>query len=398
MKIIYLSPHPHVSMHDISGPGVHIREVMHGFQQKGHEVIWASPNKRLADQPIVRKAKSGVLLKKVIKSLLPKIIWESLRDIQLLWIDRQFDRDLQQLIDLHKPDFIYERVYYLMGCGYRVAKRNNVRYLVEINSPYTIEKPLMSYKSLFAPLAERNERKQMEATDQGFVVASSLKEFFIQKYPFTDGKITVTPNAVRKEFTEPATAEVMNQARKELALAEGDILVTFVGSIFPYHGVDILIHAYHDVRKQFGNRLKLLIMGDGEILEDLKSLTVKLGIGHEVTFTGKAPSVKVREYLTVTHIAVLANCNWYSSPIKLFEYGSKRLAIIAPKYPGVEDVMTGDLDGILVDPDQHSLSKAIKLLAEQPEIRERYAQSFHQRVKSHYTWDVIAEQILTFAR
>jgi glycosyltransferase involved in cell wall biosynthesis len=139
-------------------------------------------------------------------------------------------------------------------------------------------------------------------------------------------------------------------------------------------------------------------MGDGEILEDLKSLTVKLGIDHEVTFTGKAPSAKVREYLTVTHIAVLANCNWYSSPIKLFEYGSKRLAIIAPTYPGVKDVMTGDVDGILVDPDQHSLSKAIKILAEQPEVRERYAQSFHQRVKSQYTWDVIADQILTFAR
>jgi glycosyltransferase involved in cell wall biosynthesis len=398
MKIIYLSPHPHISMHDISGPGVHIREVIHGFQQKGHEVIWASPNKRLADQPTVRKAKSGMFFKRIIKSVLPKIIWESLRDIQLIWIDRRFDKELQQLINQHKPDFIYERVYYLMGCGYRVAQKNKLTYLVEINSPYTIEKPLMSYKSLFAPLAERNERKQMLAIHQGFVVASSLKEYFIKKYPFTDGKITVTPNAVRKEFTELASEEAKQLTRKELSLNQDDILITFVGSIFPYHGVDILIHAYNDVRKQFGNRLKLLIMGDGEILEELKALSVKLGIAHEVTFTGKAPSVKVREYLTVTQIAVLANCNWYSSPIKLFEYGSKRLAIIAPKYPGVEDVMTGDVDGVLVDPDQHSLSKAIRLLAENPEVRERYAESFHKRVKSRYTWDVISEQILTFAR
>jgi glycosyltransferase involved in cell wall biosynthesis len=315
-----------------------------------------------------------------------------------MWIDRQFDRELQQLIDQHKPDFIYERVYYLMGCGYRMAQKNRVNYLVEINSPYTIEKPLMSYKSLFAPLAERNERKQMAAIHQGFVVASSLKEYFIKKYPFTTGKITVTPNAVRKEYTEPASEELMRNARRELALEQDDILVTFVGSIFPYHGVDILIHAYHEVRTEFGKRLKLLIMGDGEILEDLKALSVKLGIADEVIFTGKAPSVKVREYLTVTHIAVLANCNWYSSPIKLFEYGSKRLAIIAPRYPGVEDVMTGDVDGILVDPDQRSLAHAIRLLAEQPDVRDRYAESFHQRVKFHYTWDVIAEQILTFAR
>ena len=278
MKIIYLSPHPHISMHDISGPGVHIREVMHGFQQKGHEVIWASPNKRMADQPVARKPKSGMFIKRMIKSVLPKIIWETLRDIQLMWIDRQFDRELQQLIDQHKPDFIYERVYYLMGCGYRMAQKNKLTYLVEINSPYTIEKPLMSYKSLFAPLAERNEREQMSAINQGFVVASSLKEYFIKKYPFTSGKITVTPNAVRKEFTEPASEELKQSARKELSLGQDDVLITFVGSIFPYHGVDILIHAYHEVRTQFGDRLKLLIMGDGEILEDLKALSVKLGI------------------------------------------------------------------------------------------------------------------------
>jgi glycosyltransferase involved in cell wall biosynthesis len=385
-------------MHDISGPGVHIREVMHGFQQKGHEVIWASPNRRLANQPLVHKPKSGLFIKRIIKTILPKIIWETFRDIELMWIDRAFDRELQQLIDLHKPDFIYERVYYLMGCGYRVARKNKVKYLAEINSPYTIEKPLMSYKSLFEPLAERNERKQMEAIDQGFVVASSLKEYFIKKYPFTKGKITITPNAVRKEFTEPATEDVKQAARAELSLREDDILITFVGSIFPYHGVDILIHAYHTVRKQYGSRLKLLIMGDGEILEDLKVLTEKLGITGEVIFTGKAPGEKVREYLTVTQIAVLANCNWYSSPIKLFEYGSKRLAIIAPKYPGVEDVMTGSEDGLLIDPDQNSLSQAIQLLVEQPDVRERYAESFYRRVKSHYTWDVIANQILRFAK
>jgi glycosyltransferase involved in cell wall biosynthesis len=170
-----------------------------------------------------------------------------------------------------------------------------------------------------------------------------------------------------------------------------------VGSIFPYHGVDILIQAYKEVRERSNKNVRLLIMGDGEILEDLKLLTQKLGIHNVVQFTGKAPSHKVREYLTVTDIAVLANCNWYSSPIKLFEYGSKRLAIIAPKYAGVEDVFRGDVDGILVDPDQYSLAKAIETLVENPAIRKQYADSFHERVKTHYTWDKIAEKILHFA-
>jgi glycosyltransferase involved in cell wall biosynthesis len=384
-------------MHDISGPGVHIREVMHGFEEKGHQVIWASPNKNQSNYKPAPTGSFKNRIRKGIKAILPKIIWESLRDIQLMWIDKSFEKELAALIDEHKPDFIYERVYYIMGCGYRVAKAKGVKYMVEINSPYTIEKPLMSYKSLFSGKAERNERKQMEAVHQAFVVASSLKDYFIKKYPFTAGQITVTPNAARKEFTLPASEGVMLTARKELNLSTDEILITFVGSIFPYHGVDILIQAYNAVRSRSNKNIRLLIMGDGEILEDLKLLTQKLGIDKEVIFTGKAPGDKVREYLTVTDIAVLANCNWYSSPIKLFEYGSKKLAIIAPKYAGVQDVMTGGVDGILVDPDQHSLLTAIETLVEDPAIRMRYAESFHERVKANYTWDKIAEKILEFA-
>lgn len=396
MKIIYLSPHPQISVHDISGPGVHIREIMHGFRERGHEVIWASPNNKQPGvaQPQLSSGKNT--LKKIIKAITPKIIWETMRDIQLIWIDRRFEKELAAMIELHKPDFIYERVYYMMGCGYRAAKAAKVKYLIEVNSPYTLEKPSMSHKSLLATLAERNEKNQLEAVDQAFVVASSLKTYFIEKYPSIKDKITVTPNAVRKEHTLPASEDDKIQARKELSLNNGDILITFVGSIFPYHGVDILIQAYHDVKRQTNKRVKLLIVGDGEILEDLKTLAKNLGLSDDVTFTGKTASEKIRLFLSVTDIAVQANCNWYNSPIKLFEYGSKRLAIIAPRYPGVEDVMQGDAHGLIIEPNQGSLSKAIMLLVDDPELRNRLAEAFHQQVVNNYTWDAIAERILKF--
>lgn len=397
MKIIYLSPHPHISMHDISGPGVHIREIMHGFRGKGHEVIWASPNNKQPGGPPQKLNPGKELFRKIVKAITPKIIWETMRDIQLILIDRRFEKELAAMIELHKPDFIYERVYYMMGCGYRAAKAAKVKYLIEVNSPYTLEKPSMSHKSLLATLAERNEKNQMEAVDQAFVVASSLKAYFIEKYPSTKGKITVTPNAVRKEHTLPASEDAKIQARKELSLNNGDILITFVGSIFPYHGVDILIQAFHEVKSQTNKPVKLLIVGDGEILNDLIKMTKYLGINDDVTFTGKAPSEKVRLYLSVTDIAVQANCNWYNSPIKLFEYGSKRLAIIAPRHPGVEDVMQEGVHGLLVDPNQRSLSKAIMLLVDKPELRNRLAEAFHQQVVNNYTWDAIAERILKFA-
>jgi len=145
-------------------------------------------------------------------------------------------------------------------------------------------------------------------------------------------------------------------------------------------------------------QMKLLIIGDGEILPDLKRLADSLGLGENIFFAGKMPNEQARKFLAVSQIAVQANCTWYNSPIKLFEYGSQRVAVIAPRCPGVEDVMTDGEDGVLIDPDKNSLVMALNFLVENPEIRERYANCFQEKVKTFHTWNETAKKIVALAR
>jgi glycosyltransferase involved in cell wall biosynthesis len=398
MKILYLSLHPNIGYDDISGPGMHIREVIRGLEECGNEVIWVSTNSKSeqSQNGEIRIQKAGV--KGMLKKLIPPVIWETLVDIQLIRTDRRFDRKLQLKIEAYQPDMIYERAYYMMGSGHRMARRNKIPYLVEMNSPYTLEKPQMSHKSWLARLAERNERQQFAAMNFALVVTSSLKEYFADKYPDYKDKLIVTPNAVREEYILRENDITDTSLRQELGLLDTDLLITFIGSIFPYHGVDLLIEAFGQALKMTNKRMKLLIIGDGEILPDLKKLTDSLGLKGSICFAGKVPNEMARRYLAASQIAVQANCTWYNSPIKLFEYGSQRVAIIAPKCPGVEDVMTDGEDGVLISPDKESLLKALMLLVDNPEIRERHATRFHEKVSTLHTWRETAKKIVALVR
>lgn len=398
MKIIYLSLHPHIGRHDISGPGMHIREVIKGLQECGNEVIWVSPNMTSEQSQDKESLTNKGGAKGVLKKLIPSVIWETLLDIQLIRIDRKFERELQMKIDTYQPDLIYERAYYMMGAGHRLAKKNQIPYLVEMNSPYIIEKPQMSHKSWLGAIAERNEKMQFVAAKYVLVVTSSLKKHFSDKYPEIRDKLVVIPNAVRSEYILTDAVSADSEMRRELGLSDNHVLITFIGSIFPYHGVDLLIEAFASATAMSQTQMKLLIIGDGEILPDLKRLADSLGLGENIFFAGKMPNEQARRFLAVSQIAVQANCTWYNSPIKLFEYGSQRVAVIAPRCPGVEDVMTDGEDGVLIDPDKNSLVMALNFLVENPEIRERYANCFQEKVKTFHTWNETAKKIVALAR
>ncbi|MFM7106088.1 MAG: hypothetical protein ACKOW8_11250, partial [Flavobacteriales bacterium] len=78
MKILYLSLHPNIGYDDISGPGMHIREVIRGMEECGNEVIWVSTNSKSeqSQNGETRIRKAGV--KGMLKKLIPPVIWETL--------------------------------------------------------------------------------------------------------------------------------------------------------------------------------------------------------------------------------------------------------------------------------------------------------------------------------
>ncbi|MFM7814782.1 MAG: glycosyltransferase family 4 protein, partial [Flavobacteriales bacterium] len=338
-----------------SGPGTHIREVIGAFEQAGHEVI-----RYIAGGEKMEVVSAPAIPARWWRKLIPTFIRETIKDYRLLqWDNQQFDA-LCEIIRREKPDLIYERGYYLMTSGIRVAQQYGIRHFLEINAPYPEEKAAMSGKGFYHSTSIKMERFQARNTDHLFVVSTALKEYYISRCDIDSAKITVTPNAVNAAML---SNQQIQSGKEDLNMPQDSIVIGFVGSIFPYHGVDALIRSFASVKQGCTKNLRLLIVGDGEVLRALKELATAMGVQDQTIFTGNVRHQDIVLYLQCMDICVMAKSNWYGSPVKIFEYGALQKAIIAPDVVPVLDVMQHRVHGWLVH-DEEALELGIRTLIE----------------------------------
>ncbi len=372
-----------------SGPGTHIREVVAAFENSGHDVV-----KLIAGGETLTNSSSSIQFKKrPYRKFIPSFVWHTLKDFKLKQFDKHMQQQLVAMIEAEKPDVVYERAYYLMSSGYKAAKQCGVKYVCEINAPYPQEKAHMEGQSWYNRAAAKNEKEQVQSAYKIIVVSSALKKYLMEQTGCSSDKIVITPNAVNPQLIK-LKDDVKLKIERQLNLKPNDKVIGFVGSIFPYHGVDILLKAYINLRKAGHQNLKLLIIGDGEILGQLKSIAQASEFANDILFTGNVPHAEVYSYINAMEITVMARSNWYGSPVKIFEYGALKKLVIAPDEVPVHDVMTHGNTGLIIKPNEQELEKNLLYALQHPAEAEVMATAFYTKVMEEHTWQHVGNTIL----
>jgi glycosyltransferase involved in cell wall biosynthesis len=390
MKILYYSPHPQLSAEAPTGYGTHMREMVAAFRKNGAEVktLIAGDLYERAGPSDLKVRKRRRKLRK-LRSLIPKLLWESLKDLNLMRWDRKMEQVLKRNIAEFQPDVIYERVAYMQNSGVRIAKAAGLKHIAEINAPYPEERRYFSGPSLLMGAAQTNLRQVLIQSDLIVTVSSALASHFAEVAGEAAAKTLVLPNAVNpREVVH--TSERLAELRTQLGL-DNALIFGFVGSIFPYHGVDLLIEAFAGLPK--APRSKLLLVGDGESLTDLRALVRKLNLTGDVVFTESVPHREVYLYIELMDICCMAKSNWYGSPVKLFEYGLLKKAVIAPNVQPVRDVMN-DGNAVLVASEVEPVRDAMHRLMADESLRKRLAEAWHLQVLKEHTWENAAKKII----
>lgn len=389
MKILYYSPHPQLSMQAPTGYGTHMREMIAAWRRMGIEVHTCIAGDVAGEEYRSQETAKGGRFRGV-KSLIPKFLWESMRDLSIIRFDKSQEGVLEDQIKKIQPDVIYERVAYLQNSGIKMARKHGIRHVSEINAPYPQERVSFSGKSFFVSAARNIEREILVRSDGISVVSSALKQYLAKILPDAESKIIVVPNAVN-----PINMDFLDEKIVELKQSYGldkELVVGFVGSMFPYHGVDILIEAFAKIPQEM--QVRLLIIGDGGILHELKALARSLGVFQKLIFTGSLPHREVYANIHIMDICCMPKSNWYGSPVKIFEYALLRKPVIAPNEVPMHDVMGPD-DGELVEPDVDDFYQALMKLIENESRRNLIADNWHRKVMEEYTWDAAAQKTLT---
>jgi glycosyltransferase involved in cell wall biosynthesis len=143
---------------------------------------------------------------------------------------------------------------------------------------------------------------------------------------------------------------------------------------------------------------RLLIVGDGPGREHLEREFGARNLLPRIHFTGSVSPEAVPGYLASMDVAVAPyapQANFYSSPLKIYEYMAAGLPIIASRIGQIEEVIQHEVTGLLVPPgDFAAFARALTDLQLNPEMRQSLGAAARAAVQEH-TWDHILDHVLS---
>lgn len=352
MKILY---HHRTASKD--GQAVHIEELVGALRELGHDVRVVGPTDSGGsmgdDATWVHR----------LKATLPKAAYEILELAYTLFAYRRLVTVAREF----RPDFIYERYNLFLLAGLMLKRRLGIPLLLEVNSPLAEERG--RFGGLGLPrLARWAESRAWRGADFVLPVTGVLAGH-VSAMGVSPEHISIIPNGInRVHFAAAPPVEI---AKQKQGLA-GSLVLGFTGFIRDWHGVDRVIRWMASADAPIN--AVLLVVGDGPVRGSLEGLAADLSLRDRVRFTGVVPRERVPEHVAAFDIALQPAVNAYASPLKLFEYLALGKAVIAPRQPNIEEILTHEDNALLFDAaEAGAMEQGLTRLCEDPILRGRLA-------------------------
>lgn len=171
---------------------------------------------------------------------------------------------------------------------------------------------------------------------------------------------------------------------------ENPVVIASVGRAVEKKGYHILLRALALLRPKLA--FQFVHIGSGEQLEDLKALCSSLGLDAYVEWKGAQRQAEVLALYRTADIFALA-CRIADDgdrdglPNVLVEACSQGLACVSTNVSGIPELLTNDVNGLLVEPDDsQALAKAIERLIRDPHLRQRLGRAAEKRVRANFDY------------
>lgn len=299
------------------------------------------------------------------------------------------------VIQANPPDFIYQRYARFSWAGVLASLRTQCPLFLEYNgSEVWVGKHWDRVNML--DLLERYERLNLAAAVRIFVV-SEVERKNLEGVGISPEKIIVNPNGVDVKAFRPNIGGL--EKRAELELRSDELLVGFVGTFGPWHGVLVLAEAIKLIPANVP--VRFLLVGTGALHGEMKKLLASEEENGRVIFSGSVEHDEIPalldacDVLVSPHVPLEGGAEFFGSPTKLFEYMAMGKAIVASRLGQIGEVLKHEETALLVSPgNSQELSAAIIRFAESRSLRETLGSAARSTAVANHTWTRNAQNIL----
>ena len=175
------------------------------------------------------------------------------------------------------------------------------------------------------------ERRGMHGAMRVIAVSYLTRSIVLHRYGVDPEKVDVVYNGIDNDKLDPS-------ASPRTAIAKGDKIVLYLGRVTMQKGPEYFITAARKVLDKF-DKVKFVVAGSGDKIEEIIELAAAQGIGQKVLFTGFLRGPDVERVFKMADVYVMPSV---SEPFGIapLEAISHDVPVIISKTSGVAEVLT----------------------------------------------------------
>jgi glycogen synthase len=301
--------------------------------------------------------------------------------------------ELRRVIAVTQPDVLY--IWEITGIGVISL----LKALPDLKLPIVFH--LGSYWLLYAQSPETEQsRLHLHRLKQWLIgslpplhwtsfiaVSATVKQQYVQR-GFDSERIEVIYNGIDSRFL---TLPPVDDSRDNI---HGPLQLLFVGRLRVEKGVLVILKALERLVRESGLAdmatlsLHLNIFGTGDqvYVDELQRFLQEKNLTHLVTFHGRVSQDELISYYDRSHIMLVPSLWQEPFGLVIAEAMARGLPVIASHVGGPAEILTHQVDGLLVEPgDEQILAAAIRQLIEDPGRRKQLGQAARTTVRERFT-------------
>lgn len=172
-------------------------------------------------------------------------------------------------------------------------------------------------------------------------------------------------------------------------------LMIFVGGLDEAHyfkGLPVLIEALERLKQ---HQWHLLVVGSGSLQSQFEQQLIEQGLSSRVTFAGNVSDRDLPRYYRCADFHVFPSTQRAEAfGLVAAEASASGIPSVASDLPGVRTVVLDGDSGLLVSPsDIDELAKALLLLIERKDVREKFGLSARKHAEQRFDWEPLIDKL-----
>jgi glycosyltransferase involved in cell wall biosynthesis len=204
-------------------------------------------------------------------------------------------------------------------------------------------------------------------TDGAIAVSRSTRDFLVNERFVPEERVRIIWNGAPLDEFAPAPRERARQVRRSLGIPEEALVFGTIGRLSAQKGHRFLLDAAARVLPAFAGA-RVLIVGDGDLRDELGRQANALGVADRVVFAGHRTDVP--DLLGALDVFCISSL-YEGTPLALFEAMASGRAIVSTAVDGCREVLEEGQTALLVPPaDAPALARGLERVLGDPGLRE----------------------------